>query len=852
MVKTVAAMGQKALGLTDHGNMAGALELYSACKKADILPFPGSELYIVRDRAEKKAKRHHMCVVAYTSKGYENLVRLSSQSSLNFYNKPLIDHNDLATLADQGLLEGIAATSGCFFSLTSQAIERGETEEAKALLSTYSGWFPKFYVELQNHNITHSETTNDNDLADTLFSLATELSLPCVITQDAHYCHQTDKENHEALKRLVAFGSDADDAVFPGDGFHLADQSWINERHSGPRLSAGIAGLRDLLDSHSLSIPELDNYHYNIPFTVADPVKELQVQCAKTLQSMDLPLAYTDRFLDEMMVIRDTGMAGYLLLVAEVTDWCKDNNIFYQARGSASGSIICWLLGITQADPIKWKLRFERFISRDRTKPPDIDLDVEHERRKDLIEWLSERFAVHQIGTWMEYSLSNTDDDGESKGSLRVRYYSRIRASGKETFEWQDIPLEDKRMLRSLDSVGAYSSYGTHAAGLVITTNESDFARLVPLMKVSSSNTMVTQYDMNNVEKLGLVKLDVLGLKTLSVLHRTMENLGRDVFDGLDWIPLNNRETYRAIARGDTAGVFQLEGHSAKMGCKELKPTTIKDVIAAMALFRPATMNSGATRAFIQRKHKMEDIPERHRIIDNNTKNTYGIMVYQEQVIGILRDLGMDADNLTAFLKAVKASNADVGDAGAVIAGYKVQVDEMCMNAGFTRADVEWLWTQIEGFAAYGFNQAHATAYGITAYRCAYLSENHPLEFHAALLAVAAGTDKELAYARATRAKEIRILKADVNYSLVTYGVDKNKKGIRKGLLALKGIGATAANEIISKRPDGGYESMEHFCKTVSHRKITGVKAFMENGDLTVGTLGKLYEHGAFASLVDE
>jgi DNA polymerase-3 subunit alpha len=288
------------------------------------------------------------------------------------------------------------------------------------------------------------------------------------------------------------------------------------------------------------------------------------------------------------------------------------------------------------------------------------------------------------------------------------------------------------------------------------------------------------------------------------------------------------------------------------MGCKELKPTTIKDIIAAMALFRPATMNSGATRSFIQRKHKVEEIPTRHKIIDSNTKNTYGIMVYQEQVIGILRDLGMDADNLTAFLKAVKASNADIGSAGEVIAGYEDQVEKMCDAAGFSHGDILWLWTQIKGFAEYGFNQAHATAYGITAYRCAYLSENHALEFHAALLAIAAGTDKEPLYVRAAKAKELRILKADVNFSDVTYTVDKQKKGIRKGLLALKGIGDNAASEIISNRPEGGFESMEHFCKSVSHRKITGIKAYMESGDMTVGTLGKLYEHGALASLVDE
>ena len=849
MVRTVASLGQPALGLTDHGNMAGTVELYNASKKAGILPFPGTELYVVRDRVDKKAKRHHMCVVAHTTQGYENLVRLSTLSHANFHHKPLIDHNDLATLADQGLLEGLAATSGCFFSLTSQALTNGDTDEARALLSTYAGWFPRFYVELQNHNIDHGDGKTDNDLADELFSLANELGIPCVITQDAHYCHTHDKENHEALKRLVSFGPDADDAVFPGDGFHLADHQWIAEHHEGARLSAGIAGLAGLLEVHSLAIPELDTYHYNIPFTVSDPMKDLQVRCAKKLTVLDMPISYTDRLLDELEVIRDTGMAGYLLLVAEVTDWCRENEIFYQARGSASGSIVCWLMGITQADPMKWKLRFERFISRDRTKPPDIDLDVEHERRKDLIEWLSERFAVHQIGTWMKHSLQGDDDS--SVGSLRVRYYARLRAQGDPAPEWVDVPMADKRMLERLSGVGAYSSYGTHAAGLVITTSDADFTRLVPMMKVASSDTMVTQYDMGNVEKLGLVKLDVLGLKTLSVLHRTMENLGRNVFDGLDWIPLNDRQTYSSIAKGTTAGVFQLEGVSAKWGCKSLKPNTIKDVIAAMALFRPATMNSGATDSYIARKHKEEEIPSQHKIIESNTKNTYGIMLYQEQVIGVLRDLGMNADDLTNFLKAVKASNGDIGGAGDVIAGYADQVEQMCHAAGFRQDDILWLWTQIMGIAEYGFNQAHATAYGITAYRCAYLAEHHALEFHAALLAVAAGSDKESVYIQASRAKGLRILKADVNYSGVTYGVDVKRKGIRKGLLALKGIGEKAAQEIITQRPRDGYETMEHFCRSVNHRKITGVKAFLESGDLGVGTVGKLKEHGALSSLED-
>jgi DNA polymerase III alpha subunit len=249
--------------------MAGSVQLYSACAKAGIKAFPGTELYVVRDRADTKAKRHHMGVVAYSTKGYENLVRLNTLAHTNFHHKPLIDHNDLASLADAGLLDGIAATSGCYFSLTSQAMVSGDVAQAQSLVASYAKWFGKFYIELQNHNIEH-DGFKDDDLADSLYAIAQHMGIPCVITQDAHYCHTNDKETHDALKRLVAFGADSDDAVFPGDGFHLADADWFARHHHPARLSAGIEGLADLLDSHTLSIPALDSYSYNIPFTVAD------------------------------------------------------------------------------------------------------------------------------------------------------------------------------------------------------------------------------------------------------------------------------------------------------------------------------------------------------------------------------------------------------------------------------------------------------------------------------------------------------------------------------------------------------------------------------------------------------
>lgn len=844
---------QPAMGLTDHGNMAGSVRLYQTATELGLKPFPGSELYVVRDRADKKAKRHHMCVVAFTTEGYENLVRLSTLTHKNFHNKPLIDHIDLAQLAEDGALRGIAATSGCYFGYIAQHVVKGEDDEARSLIGAYSRWFDRFYVELQNHNIDHGDGWNDSRLADRLHELAVEMGVPAVLTQDSHYALPLDKPAHETLKRLVAFGPEEDDAVFPGDGFHLADDAWFQAHHSGARYEYGREGLVDLLDAHDLSIRELDHYSYNIPFTVADPQQALTERCFSLLrigQPGGLGLAYQNRLVEELEVIKDTGMAGYLILVAEVVDWCKANQVFCQARGSASGSIVCWLLGITQADPIKYKMSFERFISRDRNKPPDIDLDIEHDRRQDLIEWLNERFSALQIGTFQEFKLHEEDDEGEGKGSLKVKYFSRRKAMGLERLEWKDIPQADKDDLYKLASYSSFSHTGTHAAGLVVTTTPEEIHRSIPSMWNVNSSIFVTQYDMDDVEAVGKVKLDILGLKTLTVLHRAMDNLGRDVFAGLDWIPGTDSKTFSTISAGKTDGVFQLEGWAARRGCRDLKPSKVNDVIAAMALFRPATMNSGATAQYIERRHKRQEIPKRHKMLDEITKETYGIFLYQEQVITLLRELGMDANNLTKFLKAVKASQqAQMVTAAKTIEGYRTMVEEAATQIGISSEDFHWLWAAVTGFAAYGFNQAHSTAYGLMAYRCAYLATHFPLEFYAAILNVAAGSKKEAAYVTAARSAGIRILPADVNKSDISYSVDPNRHGIRRGLVAVKGVASPTATEIISKRPEGGYESLTQMAELVNRTRITGCNAWLKDKDHGVGIINKLAEAGALESL---
>ena len=363
------------------------------------------------DRANKecKATMYHMGVLAYTTEGYENLVNLSTLTHRNHHYKPLVDYQMLAQLAEDGRTEGLAVTTGCYFGYLAQSCS-ARVSSRRAVPAHPRGVVPRtrVYVEVQNHHITHDEGSNDEELADGWSALADTAGLPVVITQDAHYLEPEDRADHEGLKRLVAFGPDPDDAVFPGDGFHVADAGWIRDHHGEHRLARGMEGLADLLGRHTLTIPVLDSYSYSVPEVVADPLRRDGApgdgSAGGALRTQDCPQRYGvaagrrdrgDRGLRDGR-LPDAGRPGDRL--------AAEKDIVFQTRGSAAGSLVCWLLGISNVDPIKWDLCFERFLSKDRTKPPDVDLDVAHDRRDELLEMLntpihcsSDRFVGHLL-----------------------------------------------------------------------------------------------------------------------------------------------------------------------------------------------------------------------------------------------------------------------------------------------------------------------------------------------------------------------------------------------------------------------------------------------------------------------
>lgn len=863
IVTRAAQMNQRAVGLTDHGNMAGSVELYTECMKKGLLPFPGSELYFVPNTAqhkqdyknkEVKASRNHLGVLAFTTTGYTNLVHLSTASHRNHFHKPLVDFEMLAQLHEDGRTDGLAITTGCYFGYAAQTLIKHGERALDGYLKALDTWFPgSVYVEIQNHHIEHDEEWGDERVADGLVEAADRLGLPVVITQDSHYLRPEDRLDHESLKRIVSWGDSPDDAVFPGDGFHLADESWIQDHHHADRLERGLEGLGDLLSRHQLNIEVLDAYAYSIPRVSLDPIQVMEDRCFGELEEMfdqKPPKRYLEQLYEEFSVIDAAGMANYMLLVAMVTDYMRSAHIMFQTRGSAAGSLVCWLLGITNVDPIKWDLRFERFLSKDRTKPPDVDLDIAHDRRAEVLGWLNDHFAAHQIGSWATYSLEVTGEDETDKGSLKERYFTVSRKVGGPT-TWGEVPKSDKDTLFSLHQRSLYKGMGTNAAGIVITSNEEEFNKLVPLAympRAGAKSGFITQYSKGAIEALGLVKLDVLGSKTLTVMKQALDNLEVDE-TYLDGLSLTNRQTYQLMCSGSTEGIFQLEGGTTKWGIRNLKPSTIHDVIAAMALFRPAAMNTGGTEAYIKRKHKKEEVPERHPILTKVTATTYGVLLYQEQVIDMLRALGMDADDLNKFLTAVKASNKGIGDAGVVIAGYQQWIQTRTEEMGFNADDRLYLDEAIAGFAEYGFNRAHATVYGITAYRCAYLATAHPLEFHAALLAVAAaGSSKRLPeYIRATRRRGIRVLQPHVNNSGSTYRVDRARKAIRKGLVDVKGIGMITSAVLAEHAP---YQNLADLIERTPSKPVTGGKNYDGTPESLEGVLECLYEAGALNGLM--
>ena len=885
IVAKVAKMGQPALALTDHGNMANVVQLYLSAKKHNIISFAGVEAYLLdpdttieditpsEDKAVNKAKRvpdrFHIGLLALDLEGYQALIKAVSLSHTRprFNRFPRFLLSDLAELAEEAG-EHIAVTTGCYFGFVQQTLVNENAKKAENIIKMYANWFPNTFVEVQNHSIVHDQDNERNPLTDEdivaeLVGMADRLGLPILATQDSHYLNGKDKKAHSLMKRMVYGGKDDE---FPGDSFHIASADWMKEHYDKKTWAKVEEGSKQLLELNDFHLPPLDKYKAQIPSLVKNPYKEVATKCVTALEEMPIKSAnkrkaYEERLQYELDVIKDLGMAGYFMLVWDYVQWCNQKKICIEARGSANGSLVCYLLGITQVDPIKWNLIFDRFLSRDRIKPPDIDMDIEDTSRDRVVNYLEKHFDTVRIGTWSKLGVNE-----EGKGSVLVSYKSYITKKpenkGKEKMLYatlqtiEDVKRFNKDDYEGLQLIsemgGVYRSYGVHAGGILISGKDQQIDSFVPKMLVASSNTEVSQFDMDDVEKLGFLKLDILGQTTLTVMRDCQEYIGRENPNDFSWIPEDDESACKILREGRMDnGIFHFEGYTKAKGGKNMGIKSVKDAILATGLFMPGAMNTGQTQMYLERRKSVDarsSVKYIHPIWEANLKDTYGAVIFQEQVIGIMRGLGMSVEGVNTFFSIVKSSGAGaVGENMIKLEKMRKEFDELCIKAGITKPkDIQTAWDSTAGFVSYGFNRAHATGYGLRSYRCAYLKAHYPLEFMSALLKSWAGTDKEILYVREARTIGVRILPPDINISKASWTLDRNAKAIRRGLVSIKGVGVTASEVIEQNAP---YKDMADLLARSSGRTVTGGKTYLKDGKMT-GTLLKLFEAGALDSLI--
>lgn len=915
-VQKAARLKQPFMAITDHGNMAAAVDFYTACRSLDVEPLIGVEAYLAdpdhEGELDGNVNRFHLGLVAKDLKGYVGLVQMVSRTHTRprFSRFPRFTLQDLAELGnDYG--KHIILTTGCFFGLVQQRLVNEGPDEAERVIKAYAQWFPYTYVELQNHGIEHVKDDggveyvsksfkNDDDITDCLYDMAMSMGLPVVCTQDSHYLNAKDKPAHALMKRMV-YSSQEDG--FPGDSFHFSTADWVRKHHTEQAWASSEESMEDIFNMAKLRIPELEKFKAHVPSLARNAELVLQRRCETALSmyiaafSKAKQKRYRDRLAYELDVIAHVGMANYFLLVRKVVDFCEQKEICIETRGSGNGSLVLFLQGVTQVDPIMWNTDFNRFLSKDRVKMPDVDLDVQDDRRGEVIAFMAREWDIMRIGTWSKMG-TYTDDYGDEKGSVVVTYMQYLRRlTDNETKEeaerkgWtkakmeeiskgrfneryghinglkeiRDLSEEDYQallILLNMDSV--YKSYGVHPGGILIAPDDVDLFELIPTMLIASSETTASQFDMDAVEKFGALKLDLLGQSSLQVMRRCQELMGRKNPNDFTWISYGDNDAHKLLREGrPDNGIFHFEGYSKAKGGKELGVRSVHDAIVATALYMPAAVNSGQKDRFIRarrtasyRERLKQEALNVHPIFEEELRDTNWLVVYQEQPLNILRALGMTEANINMTYKVLKDSGrGSAGRNAERLKAIREEFDLLCDQNGITDHDVAWHY--VAGYDVYGFNRAHATGYGIRSYRTAYLKAHYPLEYMTALLQVWAGRkvgkkDKEALYVRDARRIGLRLLPPDVNVSGPSWTLDRvSAKGgaIRKGLVSVPGIGPAVAEAISSYAPFKSIDDLAIRVR-VGNRQLPGAKLWIEHQKMG-GAFAKLDEAGALESLTE-
>lgn len=843
LAERAAELGMPALALTDHGTMYGAVQFYKACKAAGIKPIIGVEPYLAprgrRDRdAQRDRKAYHLTLLAQNDTGYHNLMRLTTIAQLEgFYYKPRIDKEALAEHAD-----GLIVLSGCGTSEVPRLIQAGQLDQARRTVVWYRDIFPdRYYLELQEHDIPELAQVNRQ-----LIAFAREFDLPLVATNDVHYTHRKDASIHDVLL-CIGTGKTVNEPKrmrMDGDSFYLKSAEEMAALF--PEVPEALTNTLAVAEMCEL---ELEFGHYHLPlFQVPegyDAQTFLRHLCEEGLQQRYPVITSRERErLDyELDIIHQMGFDTYFLIVWDLCHFSQEQNIWWNVRGSGASSIVAYSLGITNLEPLQHGLIFERFLNLGRITMPDIDLDYPDDQRDQLIRYTIEKYgheqvaqiitfgtmgakaAIRDVGRALDYPLSEVDRIARLVPTGPKVKLAQALEGVPELREAYKTQEHIRRLVDTARGVeGNLRHASTHAAGVIV--SDVPLVEYTPLNRPTRGGEggeigVVTQYTMDELEELGLLKIDFLGLSTLTVMRRACELIRQrhDVHLNLNNIPTDDPIIYDLLTRGDVMGVFQVEGQGMRRVLMKMQPTQFEHIIATISLYRPGPMES--IDDYIDCMHGKKPVEYRHPSLEPILKETYATLAYQEQIIRILTDIaGYSAPDADLVRRAVgKKKKAE-------LLKHRVSFIEGAVeHGGLPRPTAEAIFADIEPFARYGFNKAHAADYAVLTCQTAYLKAKYPVEYMTALLTVERHNTEKIGLLIAEcRRMGIEVLPPDINCSGLDFVIEEQDDGapaIRFGLGAVKNVGEGPVETIrAARRAEGTFRDLDDFCRRVDLRQV--------------------------------
>ena len=822
-------LGMDSIALTDHGALYGAVEFVEQANKHGIKPILGVETYVarrgMRDKEGKADQQpFHLIALATSAAGYRNLCRIVTDAHLDgLYYKPRTDHEHLARHAD-----GLVGLSGCLNGEIARALEVDDWEHARSLAGRYGEIFGKgrFFLEVQDHGLPEQRRLNEQ-----LFRLAPEVGLPLVLTNDLHYVHANQRDAHDVL---LCIGT-ASNLETPGRMKFGSGEFYLKS----PEQMAALFPDRPELLRNTRLIAEMVDFNLelgtlrlpNIEVPAGEDVNTwLRKEAERGLtRRYGLPSEKARERLEyELGVIIQMGYAAYFLIVADFVRYAREQGIATTCRGSAPGSIVSYALGITPVDPLHYELPFERFLNVERVTMPDIDIDFEDGRRDEVIRYVSQKYGEDRVAQIITFGTMAARASIRDVGRVLGKSYSEVDRIAKSVPAVVNISLAEARKFPEFAAFADGAEYGqliglaeqlegvvrnasTHAAGVVI--SREPLTEIMALQRATNSEGVMTQIEMHGVEALGLLKFDFLGLANLTILRTAVERIKetRGIDIDLDKIPLDDTKTFELLASGETTGVFQLESPGMRRYIKELRPTSVFDIAAMVALYRPGPMGSIPT--YIRRKHGKEAVTYPHPLLEPVLKRTQGIFVFQEDVMAASVALagfsGAEADTLGWAIRKKKED---------VLESVRENFFKGAAARGVNRGAVEQVFKLMEPFAEYGFNKAHATCYGLIAYQTAYLKANYKVEYMTSVLNAFRSKEEKVAAAVAEcRRLGIEVRPPDIEHSSLDFAPEG--EAIRFGLLGVKNVGAGAAESIVAAREAGDpAASLQEFCERIDLR----------------------------------